>query len=162
MSERRSHVPVSPSLLPQAVLLVERALAGTRYLSGALEALRSAVDSPGPDARAIASVHDAKLEALIVFGIFGGTSGAGRLHFVVVGGDARRAGVGAALVRAASESLEREGARLLLAELPDDDGALPGARAFLDALGFAEESRVDNFYREGLALTFMRRELGAR
>jgi ribosomal protein S18 acetylase RimI-like enzyme len=162
VSERGSIVPVSPSLLPQAALVVERALGGTRYMAGALDALRAAVAAPGPDTRALASIRDARFDALIVFGFFGGTSGAGRVHFVAVDDSARRAGIGAALVRAAIASLANEGARLLLAELPDDPLALPGARAFLEALGFGEESRVENFYRDGIAQTFMRRELERR
>lgn len=141
-------------------MLVERVLGGSRYAAGARDVLRSAVASPGPDALALACVRDAHLEGLIVFGIFGGTSGAGRLHIVAVENGARRAGVGGALVGAAVAALEHDGARLLLAELPDDPGALPEARAFLDALGFSEESRMENFFREGLALIFMRRTLG--
>jgi ribosomal protein S18 acetylase RimI-like enzyme len=160
VSERRSIVPVSPSLLDRACAVVGRALDGTRYLAGALDALRSAVDAPGADGRALASMSGEDIDGVIVFGIFGGTSGAGRLHFVVVERRARRAGVARALVGAALDALRAEGARFVLAELPDDSRALPDARAFLLALGFVQESRVDDFYREGIALSFLRRELG--
>ncbi len=155
-------VPVSPLLLPRAVALVERALDDTHYLAGARDALRAAVQAPGADGRALASMSGDEIEGVIVFGIFGGTSGAGRLQLVVVDSRRRRAGVARALVNAAIESLAAWGARFVLAELPDDPRALAGAGEFLEALGFAEESRVDDFYRDDIALAFMRRELPER
>ena len=160
MSERRLIVPVSPELMPAASRTVERALAGTRYLAAALDVLRSAITSPSADARALASTLGAHLEGVIVFGFFGGASGAGRLQLVAVESNARRAGVGLALVREALAALRADGARFVLAELPDDAPTLPGAREFLESFGFRQESRVDDFYREGLALSFMRLELG--
>jgi ribosomal protein S18 acetylase RimI-like enzyme len=145
--------------MPVASRVVERALAGTRYLAGTLDALRSATISPGADARALASMLGEHLVGVIVFGFFGGASGAGRLQIVAVEGDARRVGVGAAMVREALAALREDGARFVLAELPADSHALPGAREFLESFGFREESRVDDFYRDGLALSFMRLEL---
>jgi ribosomal protein S18 acetylase RimI-like enzyme len=159
VSASRSIIPVSPSLLPRAAALVERVLRDTHYLAGALDALRSATDSPGAEGRALAGLRGDDLEGVIVFGIFAGTSGAGRLHFAVVENRARRGGVARALVTAAIESLEASGARFALAELPDDARELPGSHDLLDALGFHEEGRIDDFYRRGVGLVFMRREL---
>jgi ribosomal protein S18 acetylase RimI-like enzyme len=159
VSARRAIVPVSPSLLPVASHVVEHALAGTPYLSGALDALRSAMTVPAADARALASTRDEHVDGVIVFGFFGGASGAGRLQLTVVDAAARRTGVGAALVREALAALRADGARFVLAELPDDAHALSGAREFLESLGFRQESRVEHFYRDGLALSFMRLEL---
>jgi ribosomal protein S18 acetylase RimI-like enzyme len=159
VSARRSIVPVSPSLLPRACALVERALHDTHYLAGALDALRSAANAPGADGRALASMTGDDIDGVAVFGIFGGTSGAGRLHFVTVAPGALRTSAARALVGAAIEALAASGARFVLAELPDDPNELPGAREFLHALGFEEESRVEDFYRDGVALSFLRREL---
>jgi ribosomal protein S18 acetylase RimI-like enzyme len=159
VSERRLIVPVSPELLPNALRVVERALDGTRYLASALDALRSTVGAPSTDARVLASQLDAHVDGVIVFGFFGGASGAGRLQLVVVERETRRAGVGAAMVRAALCALREDGARFALVELPDDPRELSGARAFLESCGFAEESRVEDFYRDGLALSFLRLEL---
>jgi ribosomal protein S18 acetylase RimI-like enzyme len=159
VSERRLIVPVSPSLLDRACAVVDRALHDTRYVAGALDALRSAVHAPGADGRALAGMSGDDIDGIVVFGIFGGTSGAGRLHFVAVEHHARRAGVGRALVDAAIDALRTENARFVLAELPDDPHALPDAHRFLHALGFTQESRVEDFYREGIALAFLRREL---
>lgn len=162
MSERRRLVPLSPSLLPGALETVERALHRTHYLTGTIESLRSAVAAPGTDGRPLASMTGERIDGVAVFGIFGGTSGAGRLHFVVVEPSLRRTGVARALTESAIAQLAASDARFVLAELPDDADALPGAREFLCALGFAEESRVDDYFRDGVALSFMRRELGTR
>ena len=163
MRERQLIVPVSPELLADASRIIERGLADTPYLAGAVDALYSAARAPGADARALAAQPDAHTDAaiigVIVFGFFGGASGAGRLQIVVVEQAARRAGVGAAMVREALVALREDGARFVLAELPDDPHALPGAREFLVSLGFREESRVDDFYRDGIAQAFMRVEL---
>lgn len=162
MSVRRAIVPVSRALLPQAVLLVERALADTPYLDGALDALRFAVSAPGADGRALASMRAERLEGVIVFGFFGGANGAGRVQLAVTDDWARRTHAGTALMDEAITLLRVGGARFVLAELPDDPRALTGARVFLESSSFREESRVDDFYRSGVALSFMRRELGAR
>ena len=62
MRERRLIVPVSPELLPGALRVVERALADTRYLAGALDALRSAVHrAQCGRARAAAVESDARM-----------------------------------------------------------------------------------------------------
>lgn len=161
MRERRSIVPVSRSLLPQARLIVERALHDTAYLDGGLDALGAAVDAPGADGRALACVRDERMEGVIVFGFFGGANGAGRLQLVVVDEGSRRARVGRALAEEAFALLRSEGARFVLAELPEDERALQGARAFLEALEFRVESRVEDFFRDGVALAFMRRNPGA-
>jgi ribosomal protein S18 acetylase RimI-like enzyme len=158
----RTIAPVAPALLARASLLVERALHDTRYVEGALEALDAAVRAPGVDGRALASGRDEVPEGVIVFGTFAGASGAGRIHLVAVDAAARRTGVGESLAEAAIAQLRADGARFVLAELPDDPRALPGAQEFLEALGFREESRVEHFFRDGIALSFMRRELGGR
>ena len=161
MSERRQIVPVLLALRSGTSALIARALEGTRYLDGAIEALHAAIAWPSTDARALASMVDARIDGVVVFGCFGGASGAGRLQIVAVERVERRAGVGAALVREALAALRADGARFALAELPDDALALVGAREFLESLGFVEESRVEDFYCDGIALSFMRRELGA-
>lgn len=162
MSVRREIVPVSHSLLPHAVLLVEHALADTPYLDGALDALRRAIGTPGADGRALASMREGRLEGVIVFGFFGGANGAGRVQLAVTDASARRTRVGTALMEQALTLLRADGARFVLAELPDDPRVLRNARAFLESSSFREESRVEDYYRLGVALSFMRRELDAR
>jgi ribosomal protein S18 acetylase RimI-like enzyme len=158
VGERRSIVPVSGSLQAQARRIVEQALHDTAYLEGALDALRTAVDAPGADGRALACVRDERIEGVIVFGLFAGANGAGRLQLAAVDEGSRRTRVGRALADEAFALLRSEGARFVLAELPEDEHALPGACTFLEALGFRLESRVEDFFRDGVALAFMRRD----
>ena len=158
---RRLIIPVSRTLLPYATLAVQRALQFTPYLDGALDALRAGMSASGAEGRALASVADEALEGVLVFGMFGGADGAGRLQLLVVEEWARRTGAARALLNDAIIWLRAGGARFVLAELPDDPRALSGARAFLESLNFRQESRMENFYRDGVALSFMRRELDA-
>jgi ribosomal protein S18 acetylase RimI-like enzyme len=162
VSDWRSIVPITHALLPQATLVLERVLRDTPYLDGALDALRAAVQSPGTDGRAMGTMIEDHLESVIVFGFFGGADGAGRVQLAVVEPEVRRARIGWLLVEDAAAQLGEEGARFVLAELPDDPRALPGAREFLKSVAFSEESRVENFYRDGVSLLFMRREIAQR
>jgi ribosomal protein S18 acetylase RimI-like enzyme len=66
--------------------------------------------------------------------------------------------VGGRLMRAVSDASRAAGARYLLAEMPDDP-ALGTVLALLRDHGFREEARVPDFYREGVALTFLRLDL---
>jgi ribosomal protein S18 acetylase RimI-like enzyme len=162
VSDWRSIVPITHALLPQATLVLERVLRDTPYLDGALDALRAAVQSPGTDGRAMGTMIEDHLESVIVFGFFGGADGAGRVQLAVVEPEVRRARIGWLLVEDAAAQLGEEGARFVLAELPDDPRALPGAREFLKSVAFSEESRVESFYRDGVSLLFMRREIAQR
>lgn len=148
----------SPRLAP-AAQLVARALGHTTYAGGALEALELAVRTPGSEARALGCVRDERVDGVIVFGAYAGAIGAGRIHLVIVDLALRRTGVGRLLVNAAVAHLRSDRARFALAELPRDEQALPGAFAFLAAMGFREESRVEDFVRDAIALSFMRRDL---
>ena len=156
---RRDIIELDPARLPLASPLVMRALALTPYAPGAIESLELATRSPNDESRALASVRHGAIDGVVVFGTFAGADRAGRLHLVVVDEGSRREGVGRALVEAAVARLRGEGARFLLAELPDDALALPHAGVFLASLDFREESRVENFFRDGISLAFLRREL---
>ena len=155
----REIVPVPYMWGSQVTLLVGRALDDTPYLHGALDALVPAVKRPNMDGCAMASVVGDRIDGVVVFGFFGGANGAGRLQLTVVDTMLRRKHIGRQLVDVAIAQLSEQGARFVLAELPDDPRALPGAREFLESMAFREESRVESFYREGVALTFLRREL---
>ena len=61
-------------------------------------------------------------------------------------------------MRAMAATSKEAGARFLLAEMPDDP-ARGTVFALLREHGFREEARVPDFYREGVALTFLRLEL---
>lgn len=159
MSVRRTIIELDSARLPAAAQLLMRALALSPYAPEAMESLELAARSPDAELRALASVRGNSVHGVIAFGTFAGAVGAGRLHLVVVDEASRRDGVGRSLIEAAVARLRGEGARFLLAELPDDARALPHAREFLERLDFREESRVENFYRDGVSLALLRREL---
>jgi hypothetical protein len=46
----------------------------------------------------------------------------------------------------------------MIAELPDDP-VMGQVRALLASVGFEEEARVPDFYRDGVGLTLLRRDL---
>jgi ribosomal protein S18 acetylase RimI-like enzyme len=93
------------------------------------------------------------------FGLTAGARGAGALHGVAVSSDARRRGVGRRLVHAAEQALHARGARLLVAEVAADP-RLHACHALLVACGFAEEARVDDYFRDGVPLVVWCRRLG--
>jgi ribosomal protein S18 acetylase RimI-like enzyme len=80
---------------------------------------------------------------------------------VVVTAGARLQGVALALMEAVHRDLAARGARFVLAEVPDDAIGRP-ARELLDRCGYVEDSRVPDFFREGVPLLLLRRELPAR
>jgi ribosomal protein S18 acetylase RimI-like enzyme len=159
VSVRREIIELDTARLSLAAQLVMRALALTPYAAGAIESLEAAVRSPNEESRALASVRGGAIDGVVVYGMFAGADCAGRLQLVVVDEGSRRESVGRALVESAIARLRGEGARFVLAELPDDSHALPHARDFLTRLDFGEESRVENFFRDGISLAFVRREL---
>jgi ribosomal protein S18 acetylase RimI-like enzyme len=136
--------------------LVLDAAGRTPYAEPALETLTRAIENPSAEARALAAVRGGELLGAVVYGIVAGTVGAGRVYLVVVTAGARLRGVASRLVDAAVAELERERARFVLAEVPDDPRLAPG-RELLVRAGFLEESHVPDFYADGVALTFLRR-----
>ncbi len=121
--------------------------------------LESAALAPGDERRALAAEVDGRVAAVVIFGEYAGAAGAGRLHLVAVDRRQRRRGIGTLLLERAISELGARGARFVLTELPLERPALDGYVAFLAALGFTEESRIEDFHRPGVPLVFSRREL---
>ena len=138
---------------------MREALASSPYEARAIEVLRLALDAPGAEAEGIVAMRGDAVIGVAVYGELAGAVGAGRLHLVAVAPGARGQGVGSALVAHAARALRERGARFLLAEVPDDPHVLGDYWALLVACGFFEESRVADFYRDGIALAFLRRAL---
>jgi ribosomal protein S18 acetylase RimI-like enzyme len=139
--------------------LARTELAGTPYGEGPLETLERVLGTGGDDeARSLVAVRGGELVGLVVYGLVAGAQGAGRLHLVLVTASARLAGVGLSLCDAAAEALRRDGARLVVAEVPDDAATAAG-RELLRRAGFREEGRIPDFHRDGVALLLLRRDL---
>ena len=66
------------------------------------------------------------------------------------------AGIGTALCDTAAAILEVNGARSIIAELPDDESTAPG-RGVLSRSGFTEAARIADYYRDGVDLLVLQR-----
>jgi ribosomal protein S18 acetylase RimI-like enzyme len=80
------------------------------------------------------------------------------MHGMAVAPEAQRHGIARMLIEAFTEDLSRRGARFVLVEFPDAP-ELSGGRTLLQQAKFAEESRVRDYFRDGIALVFLRRDI---
>jgi L-amino acid N-acyltransferase YncA len=143
-----------------ARVLLMGALGVTPYIDRAMEVLQLAARGAGRDEehRALVIERDGTVAALTLFGTVAGATGVQKLHVAVLAPSVSSEDVGQRIVRAMLDEARGEGARLVVAELPEDP-AMGQVRALLASEGFEEEARVPDFYREGVALTRLRREL---
>jgi hypothetical protein len=150
--------PLRPDDTVAARALVYAALGVTPYVDRVVELLDQAARGGDPEARALVIERDGTIAGLVIFGLVAGTSGAARLHALVLNRGVSADDIGGRLTSAAATAAASGGARLLIAEVPDDP-ALGQVPAVLLRNGFREEGRVPDFFRDGVALTFLRREL---
>jgi ribosomal protein S18 acetylase RimI-like enzyme len=80
------------------------------------------------------------------------------MHAMAVAPDSRRHGLARALIDTFVATLKTRGARLILVEFPDAPELAIG-RALLEQCGFREQSRVPDYFRDGIALCFLRLDL---
>lgn len=130
---------------------------GTPYSETPLYALERALAGGSSEFRIAEVERDGRIAALALFGAFAGTVGTARM-FLIAPTNADAHSLAAEVCAAAMSALHAEGTRLVIAELPDDP-CVDGMRKLLLESGFHEESRVDDLIRDGVALTFLRREL---
>ncbi|HET7552649.1 MAG TPA: GNAT family N-acetyltransferase [Gemmatimonadaceae bacterium] len=150
--------PLRESDLDAARALLRDAVPVATHLVPLLSAVEAAAIAPGTEQRGLVADAAGELAATAIYGEYAGAAGAGRLHLVVVREHHRRRGLGALLLKRIVADLQARSARFILTELPDERPALADYFAFLHASGFVEESRVPDFYREGVGLVLMRRE----
>ncbi len=93
-----------------------------------------------------------------VYGVVAGTEGAAKMHGMAVAPEAQRHGIARALIAAFSDDLHTKGARFVLVEFPDAP-ELAGGRTLLQQAKFVEESRLKDYFRDGIAMVFLRRDL---
>jgi ribosomal protein S18 acetylase RimI-like enzyme len=139
-------------------VLLLGALGVTPYIDRALEVLALAERGNDPEHRALVIARDGTVAGLVLFGMVAGTDGGARLHTAVLAPGVDADDVGYRLMRAVAEQARAAGARFILAEMPDDP-ALGTIFTLLREHGFREEARVPDFFREGVALTFLRFQL---
>ena len=145
----------------RALFEIERAR--HHYAARPIELLEAAAAAGGDEGeyRVLVADDGGSVRGAVVYGMVAGAVGTGMLHGVVVAREWRRRGTGRALADAACAALAASGARVVIAELPDD-AALSDVHALLSRAGFIEEARAPELVRDGVAIVFRRRELGTR
>lgn len=130
-------------------------VAGTAYAEVPMYFLKLALEGRAAESRAIVAERDGEVVGFALYGEVAGAFGTGRMHFITVSASARLLAIGAGLCEAAVADLTARGARMVVAEVPDDPVVASG-RALLARCGFVEEARVADFYRDGVALLVLR------
>jgi ribosomal protein S18 acetylase RimI-like enzyme len=131
-------------------------VAGTPYAEVPLYFLRLAREGRAAESRGVVAERDGEMLGFALYGEVAGAVGTGRVHFIGVTASSRLNAVGLALCEAAVADLAAGGARLVIAELPDDPLLVSG-RALLARCGFTEVARVRDYYRDGVALVILAR-----
>ena len=130
--------------------LVERALAGTRYLVRTTEQLDAALAFEDPEFLAVLAERDDDIVALALFGAVAGARQCTRFHALVgADGDALDA-----LATGVAQVCADAGERLVVAELPDD-ALFTAACSALRAAGFREDGRIDDYVADGVGLLLL-------
>jgi GNAT superfamily N-acetyltransferase len=150
--------PLLPEDAQGTRTLLMGALGVTPYIDRALEVLELAERGNDAEHRALVVARDGTVAGLVLFGTIAGTQGGARLHTAVLAPGIQADDVGKRLMQAVGNVSRESGARFMLAEMPDDP-ALGTVYALLREHGFKEEARVPDFFREGVALTFLRLSL---
>lgn len=122
------------------------------------EILRAAIDDPEGEYRACVAERDGEIVGFGVYGLIAGARGSGILHGILVAPRSRRAGIGLRIVLHVATELANAGARVIVAELPGDPCVMR-YRALLIAYGFLEETRIDDYYRDGVPQIISRFDL---
>jgi hypothetical protein len=149
--------PLVPGDAKPVHALVLGALGSAPYADRALD-LVAAAERGDSESRALVIARDGAAVALALYGPVGGTSDTWQLHMLLIAPGIESRVLGASMIERVVDGVRRAGGRLLVAELPAD-AVLGRSLSLLRANGFRQEGRVPDFFREGVALLFLRREL---
>lgn len=136
-------------------VLVLSSLGITPYVDRVLELLAEA-ERGNSDTHALAMERDGTVACLALFGDIVPSNGVWKLHTLLLGENVDAREVGGAMLEAVVARLRTLGARFLLAELPADP-VFGRTLTLLRASAFRQEGRVPHFYRDDVALLFLRR-----
>lgn len=144
--------------LAAALALVEWERQKNPWMERTGELITEAVAHPDREYKACVAEREGELVGFGVYGIVAGTIGTGMIHAIVVAPRSRRAGIGLRILEYAVADLASRRLRVIFAELPADP-YLVRYRALLISYGFFEESRIDDYYRDGIPMIVSRRDL---
>ncbi len=179
--------PLTPDDIRAARTLLLAELGATPWRAAPLDALDEAARGAtsaesAAESRGIVAESDGGVVGVILFGMYSGTQGTGRIRAIAVdravarflpraaervesaASVGHRAGtepgitVAAELLERAIDALRDDGARLVIAELPGD----PTLAAMVEVLrqrGFSQEGEIADFYRDGVPMMILRRDV---
>ena len=148
--------PIAPEDAAGAHGLLIQRLGVTPYLDRAVEILTLAERGDDPEHRAFVVARDKTVAGLALFGSIAGTESGFKLHALVI--ETRQGDVGERLLEAVASAVKASGGRFMIAELADEP-ALATTIALLRAHGFAEVGRIPDYFRDGVPLSILRRNL---
>ena len=149
--------------VPAAARLLDETLAATPYVERAREILHAAMTTDAEWQLAVAvetPFASGALAALAAFGPVHGAQAVWRLGYLVFAGSAAGHDVARQIITHVVQTTLQAGARMLVAEWPADE-AIGFALSSLRANGFRQDARIPDFYRDGVAQLFLRRDLNS-
>lgn len=149
--------PLRPSDAESVRALILSALGVTPYVDRVLERL-AAAERGEPETQGLVVERDGTVAALVLLGPVAGAHGAWQLAALVTAAPVGSLEVGRALVDAALAAVRDAGGRFLLAELPADP-VIGSSLTTLRKSGFRQVGRIPDFFRDNVALLFLRRDL---
>jgi ribosomal protein S18 acetylase RimI-like enzyme len=144
--------------LAAALALLEWEKGKNPWLDRTDEIVRDAISNPKSEYSLCVAERDGEIVGLCAYGIVAGAVGTGAIHAVLVAPRSRRAGIGHRLLAFSIDDLANRRVRVVFAELPGDSH-LVRYRALLISQGFLEETRIDDFYRDGIPQIISRLDL---
>jgi L-amino acid N-acyltransferase YncA len=148
--------PIAPEDAAGAHQLLVSRLGVTPYVDRAVEILNIAERGGDEENRAYVVARDGTVAGLALFGKIAGTEAGFRLHLLLVvstDGD-----VGERLLESVNTAVIDSGGRFLVAEIAKEP-ALSATITLLREHGFEEAGSIPDYFRDGVPLLILRRDL---
>lgn len=137
--------------------LVLACLGVTPYIDREME-LVALAERADPEVRSLVIERDGTVAALALFGPVAGTQGTWKMYSLLIADRVEPRQIGGAMIEAVVAAVRAERGRLLTAELPADP-ALGKSLTLLRTHAFKQEGRIPDFFRDEVALLFLRRDI---
>lgn len=149
--------PITPGDAPGVRALVLASLGVTPYIDREME-LVALANRGDPEVRSLLIERDGTVAALALFGPVAGSQGTWKIYSLLIAERVEPRQIGAAMIGAVAAAVRAGRGRLLTAELPSDP-AFSKSLTLLRAQGFRQEGRIPDFFRDEVALLFLRRDI---